>query len=62
MFSIEIYPEEENYKPLLIGEEKPECISEEINPSATVDSIETKSPQFCEVPPPISEENVEGML
>ncbi|ERE92373.1 serine/threonine-protein kinase Nek1-like protein [Cricetulus griseus] len=55
----EIYPEEENYKPLLIGEEKPECISEEINPSATVDSIETKSPQFCEVPPPISEENVE---
>ncbi|XP_040598189.1 serine/threonine-protein kinase Nek1 isoform X7 [Mesocricetus auratus] len=55
----EIYPEGENDKPLLVGEEKPECISKGINPSATVDSIETKSPKFCEVPPPVSEGNVE---
>ncbi|XP_050017772.1 serine/threonine-protein kinase Nek1 isoform X2 [Alexandromys fortis] len=55
----EIYPEGENYKPLIVGEEKPECISKEINPSGTADSVETESPKFSEVPPPMSEGNVE---
>lgn len=55
----EIYPEGKNYKPLIVGEEKPECISKEINPSGTVDSVETESPKFSEVPPPTSEGNVE---
>lgn len=58
-FKSEIYPEGENYKPLTVGEEKPECISKEINPSATVDSVETESPKFSEVPPPMSEGNKE---
>ncbi|XP_076409408.1 serine/threonine-protein kinase Nek1 isoform X5 [Peromyscus maniculatus bairdii] len=58
-FESEIHPEGENYKPLLTGEEKPECISKEINPSATVDSIETKSPKFSEMPPPVLDGNVE---
>lgn len=58
-FESEIYPEGENYKPLIVGEEKPECISKEINPSATVDSVETESPKFSEMPPPVSEGNVE---
>ncbi|XP_028736880.1 serine/threonine-protein kinase Nek1 isoform X4 [Peromyscus leucopus] len=58
-FESEIHPEGENYKPLLTGEEKPECISKEINPSATVDSIETKSPKFNEMPPPVLDGNVE---
>ncbi|XP_057608433.1 serine/threonine-protein kinase Nek1 isoform X5 [Chionomys nivalis] len=58
-FKSEIYPEGENYKPLTVGEEKPECISKEINPSGTVDSVETESPKFSEVPPPMSEGNVE---
>ncbi|KAL1772938.1 serine serine/threonine-protein kinase Nek1 [Sigmodon hispidus] len=51
----EINPEGGNHKPLLTGEEKAECILKEINPSATVDSIETKSPTLSEVPPPMSE-------
>lgn len=58
-FKSEIYPEGENYKPLTVGEEKPECISKEINPSATVDSVETESSKFSEVPPPMSEGNKE---
>ncbi|XP_075842945.1 serine/threonine-protein kinase Nek1 isoform X13 [Microtus pennsylvanicus] len=58
-FKSEIYPEGENYKPLIVGEEKPECISKEINPSGTVDSVETESPKFSEVPPPTSQGNVE---
>ncbi|XP_041529672.1 serine/threonine-protein kinase Nek1 isoform X2 [Microtus oregoni] len=58
-FKSEIYPEGENYKPLIVGEEKPECTSKEINPSGTVDSVETESPKFSEVPPPTSEGNVE---
>ncbi|XP_075831298.1 LOW QUALITY PROTEIN: serine/threonine-protein kinase Nek1-like [Microtus pennsylvanicus] len=58
-FKSEIYPEGENYKPLIVGEEKPECISKEINPSGTVDSVETESPKLSEVPPPTSEGNVE---
>lgn len=36
-----------------------QCISKEINPSATVDSTETKSPKFTEVSPQMSEGNVE---
>ncbi|CAO2612209.1 Serine/threonine-protein kinase Nek1 [Lemmus lemmus] len=58
-FKSEIYPEGENYKPLIVGEEKPEYISKEINPSPTVDSVETESPKFSEVPPPMSEGNME---
>ncbi|XP_059100847.1 serine/threonine-protein kinase Nek1 isoform X5 [Peromyscus eremicus] len=58
-FESEIHPEGENYKSLLTGEEKPECISKEINPSATVDSVETKSPKFSEMPPPVLDGNVE---
>ncbi|XP_013209548.1 serine/threonine-protein kinase Nek1, partial [Microtus ochrogaster] len=58
-FKSEIYPEGENYKPLIVGEEKPECISKEINPSGTVDSVETESPKFSKVPLPTSEGNVE---
>lgn len=41
-FKSEVYAEEENYKPLLTEEENLQCISKEINPSATVDSTETK--------------------
>uniref|UniRef100_A0A8C6HXS3 non-specific serine/threonine protein kinase n=1 Tax=Mus spicilegus TaxID=10103 RepID=A0A8C6HXS3_MUSSI len=58
-FKSEVYAEEENYKPLLTGEENLQCISKEINPSATVDSTETKSPKFTEVSPQMSEGNVE---
>ncbi|KAL6036298.1 hypothetical protein STEG23_024034, partial [Scotinomys teguina] len=58
-FESEIHPEGENYKPLPTAEEKPEYISKEISPSATVDSVETKDPKFSEVPPPVSEGHVE---
>ncbi|XP_031195762.1 serine/threonine-protein kinase Nek1 isoform X2 [Mastomys coucha] len=58
-FKSEIYAEEKNNKPVLTGEENLHCISKEINPSATVDSIETKSPKLTEVSPPMSERNVE---
>lgn len=58
-FKSEVYAEEENYKPLLTEEENLQCISKEINPSATVDSTETKSPKFTEVSPQMSEGNVE---
>ncbi|XP_052018420.1 serine/threonine-protein kinase Nek1 isoform X3 [Apodemus sylvaticus] len=58
-FKSEICAEEENSKPLLTGEENLQCISKEINPSATVDSTETKHPKFTEVSPPMSERNVE---
>ncbi|XP_049720774.1 serine/threonine-protein kinase Nek1 isoform X8 [Elephas maximus indicus] len=49
----EISPEGEKYKPLIAGEEKVQCISLEIHPSATVDSppIEIKSPQVRESSP-----------
>ncbi|XP_028613574.1 serine/threonine-protein kinase Nek1 [Grammomys surdaster] len=57
-FKSEICAEEENYKPLLTGEENLQCISKKINPSATVDSTEPKSPKFTEVSP-VSEGNVE---
>ncbi|XP_053441753.1 serine/threonine-protein kinase Nek1 isoform X4 [Nycticebus coucang] len=51
----EISPEEEKYKPLIIGEEEVQCISREINPSTTVDSpSETKSPKFREAAPQTS--------
>ncbi|XP_029387714.1 serine/threonine-protein kinase Nek1 isoform X1 [Mus pahari] len=58
-FKSEVYAEKENYKPLLTGEENLQCISKEINPSATVDSTETKSPKFTEVSPSMLEGNVE---
>ncbi|XP_029336328.1 serine/threonine-protein kinase Nek1 isoform X3 [Mus caroli] len=58
-FNSEVYAEEESYKPLLTGEENLQCISKEINLSATVDSTETKSPKFTEVSPQMSEGNVE---
>ncbi|GAB1293181.1 Nek1 protein [Apodemus speciosus] len=58
-FKSEICAEEENYTPLLTGEENLQCISKAINPSATVDSTETKHPKFTEVSPPMSEGNVE---
>uniref|UniRef100_G1P714 non-specific serine/threonine protein kinase n=1 Tax=Myotis lucifugus TaxID=59463 RepID=G1P714_MYOLU len=51
----EISPEGESYKPLIAGEEQVNCISLEMNPSATVDSsVETNSPKFREVSPQIS--------
>ncbi|XP_051038420.1 serine/threonine-protein kinase Nek1 isoform X3 [Phodopus roborovskii] len=55
----EIYSEGENYKPLVTEEEKPECISKGVNPSATVDSIDTESPEFREAPPLVTEGSVE---
>lgn len=61
----EISPEGEKYKPLIAGEEQVNCISLEMNPSATVDSsVETNSPKFREVSPQMSlkpEGNVDGM-
>uniref|UniRef100_A0A8C9GFY4 non-specific serine/threonine protein kinase n=1 Tax=Piliocolobus tephrosceles TaxID=591936 RepID=A0A8C9GFY4_9PRIM len=51
----DISPEGEKYKPLITEEEKVQCISHEINPSAIVDSpIETKSPEFSEASPQMS--------
>ncbi|XP_045408480.1 serine/threonine-protein kinase Nek1 isoform X2 [Lemur catta] len=48
----EISPKGEKHKPLVIGEEKVQCISHEINPSTTVDSpVETKNPKFREASP-----------
>ncbi|XP_062069261.1 serine/threonine-protein kinase Nek1 isoform X4 [Lepus europaeus] len=45
----EISPEGDEFKDSIIGEDKVQCISHEINPSATVDSpVETKSPKFIE--------------
>ncbi|XP_077887103.1 serine/threonine-protein kinase Nek1 isoform X9 [Ictidomys tridecemlineatus] len=59
----EISSEGEKYTPLIIGEETIQCVSHEINPSASVDSsIDTKSPKFSEASPQISmklEENIE---
>uniref|UniRef100_A0A2K6N230 non-specific serine/threonine protein kinase n=1 Tax=Rhinopithecus bieti TaxID=61621 RepID=A0A2K6N230_RHIBE len=50
-----ISPEGEKYKPLITEEEKVQCISHEINPSAIVDSpVETKSPEFSEASPQMS--------
>lgn len=57
-FKSEVCVEEENYKPLLTGEENLQCISKEVNPSATVDT-ETNSPEFAKVSPAMSEGNVE---
>lgn len=57
-FKSEVCVEEENYKPLLTGEENLQCISKEVNPSATVDT-ETNSPKFAKVSPAMSEGNVE---
>ncbi|KAM4802057.1 serine/threonine-protein kinase Nek1 isoform X5 [Urocitellus parryii] len=58
----EISSEGEKYTPLIIGEEI-QCVSHEINPSASVDSsIDTKSPKFSEASPQISmklERNIE---
>uniref|UniRef100_A0A2K6QGA4 non-specific serine/threonine protein kinase n=1 Tax=Rhinopithecus roxellana TaxID=61622 RepID=A0A2K6QGA4_RHIRO len=51
----DISPEGEKYKPLITEEEKVQCISHEINPSAIVDSpVETKSPEFSEASPQMS--------
>uniref|UniRef100_A0A8C5ZQF8 non-specific serine/threonine protein kinase n=1 Tax=Marmota marmota marmota TaxID=9994 RepID=A0A8C5ZQF8_MARMA len=51
----EISSEGEKYTPLIIGEETIQCVSHEINPSASVDSsIDTKSPKFSETSPQIS--------
>ncbi|XP_008072960.1 serine/threonine-protein kinase Nek1 [Carlito syrichta] len=48
-----ISPEGERYKPLVTGEQKVQCISLEINPSATVDSpTETKSPKSSAISSP----------
>ncbi|XP_069349857.1 serine/threonine-protein kinase Nek1 [Eulemur rufifrons] len=48
----EISPKEEKHKPLIIGEEKVQFISHEINPSTIVDSpVETKNPEFREASP-----------
>ncbi|XP_075866849.1 serine/threonine-protein kinase Nek1 isoform X10 [Microcebus murinus] len=48
----EISPVGEKHKPLIIGEEKVQCVSHEINPSTTVDSpVETKNPKFREISP-----------
>uniref|UniRef100_A0A5F9C9Y9 non-specific serine/threonine protein kinase n=1 Tax=Oryctolagus cuniculus TaxID=9986 RepID=A0A5F9C9Y9_RABIT len=45
----EISPEGDEFKDSIIGEDKVQCISHEINPSAAVDSpVETKSPKFSE--------------
>ncbi|XP_033071562.1 serine/threonine-protein kinase Nek1 isoform X11 [Trachypithecus francoisi] len=59
----DISPEGEKCKPLITEEEKVQCISHEINPSAIVDSpVETKSPEFSEASPQMSlklEENLE---
>lgn len=45
----EISPEGDEFKDSIIGEDKVQCISHEINPSATVDSpVETKSSKFSE--------------
>nr|XP_027782977.1 serine/threonine-protein kinase Nek1 [Marmota flaviventris] len=50
-----ISSEGEKYTPLIIGEETIQCVSHEINPSASVDSsIDTKSPKFSETSPQIS--------
>ncbi|XP_055465107.1 serine/threonine-protein kinase Nek1-like, partial [Psammomys obesus] len=58
-FKTEIYSGGESYKPLLTGEENLQCISKEINPSTTVESMEIKSPEFTEVSPTKSAGNVE---
>lgn len=58
-FKSEVCGEEENYKPLLTGEESLQYISKEIHPSATVDSTETKSPKFAKVSLAVSEGDVE---
>ncbi|XP_060237809.1 serine/threonine-protein kinase Nek1 isoform X3 [Meriones unguiculatus] len=58
-FKTEIYPGGEIYKPLLTGEENLQCISKEINPSTTVESMEIKSPEFTEMSPTKSAGNVE---
>ncbi|XP_045687284.1 serine/threonine-protein kinase Nek1 isoform X3 [Phyllostomus hastatus] len=51
----EISPEGEKYKPLIVGEEQAKGISLEMNISATGDSsVETNSPKFREIAPPIS--------
>ncbi|XP_023598613.1 serine/threonine-protein kinase Nek1 isoform X3 [Trichechus manatus latirostris] len=52
----EISPEGEKHKPVIEGEEKVQCVSLEINPTATVDSppVEIKSPQFREASPQMS--------
>ncbi|KAM9192325.1 serine/threonine-protein kinase Nek1 isoform 2-T2 [Dugong dugon] len=52
----EISPEGEKHKPVIEGEEKAQCVSLEINPTATVDSppVEIKSPQFREASPQMS--------
>ncbi|KAM5173295.1 serine/threonine-protein kinase Nek1 isoform 5-T7 [Callospermophilus lateralis] len=51
----EISSEGEKCTPLIIGEETIQCVSHEINPSASVDSsIDTKSPKFSEASPQIS--------
>ncbi|XP_023598614.1 serine/threonine-protein kinase Nek1 isoform X4 [Trichechus manatus latirostris] len=51
-----ISPEGEKHKPVIEGEEKVQCVSLEINPTATVDSppVEIKSPQFREASPQMS--------
>ncbi|XP_011815024.1 PREDICTED: serine/threonine-protein kinase Nek1 isoform X4 [Colobus angolensis palliatus] len=51
----DISPEGEKYKPLITEEEKVQCISHEINPSAIIDSpVETKCPEFSEASPQMS--------
>ncbi|XP_036916299.1 serine/threonine-protein kinase Nek1 isoform X1 [Sturnira hondurensis] len=51
----EISPEGEKYKPLITGEEQAKGISLEMNVSATGDSsVETNSPKFREIAPPMS--------
>jgi NIMA (never in mitosis gene a)-related kinase len=66
LFFTEISPEGEKYKPLIIGEEKIQCISHEISPSATIgSSVETKIPKVSEASPqtPVRPEgNMEGMF
>uniref|UniRef100_A0A2K6EZ86 non-specific serine/threonine protein kinase n=1 Tax=Propithecus coquereli TaxID=379532 RepID=A0A2K6EZ86_PROCO len=48
----EISPEGEKHKPLIIGEDKVQCISHEINSSTPVDSpVETINPKFREASP-----------
>ncbi|XP_008050868.2 serine/threonine-protein kinase Nek1-like, partial [Carlito syrichta] len=59
----EISPERERYKSLVTGEQKVQCISLEIDPSATVDSpAETKSPESSAVSSPQMSLRSEGNL
>lgn len=64
--STEISSEGEKNTPLITGEETVQCVSHEINPSASVDSsIDTKSSTFNEASPqtPVKPEgNIEGIF